>query len=146
MQTSSKNLYLDKLRKNEPEKFKQLVQDQYAIAKVRYTNIDSSKLLANIILILENPNQYENLNRFGQEDIVYSALELVRRACETMNNSSIKTYVETEKKALETEYSKRVAYTGEHRELRSQADKDNFEAQLKCKGKLEFIEKLQKLL
>ena len=144
MQTSSKNLYLDKIRKNEPEKFEKLINEQCEIAKVRYTNIDDSKLFANIVLLLENPNQYESLNKFGQEDILYSALELIRRTKEKANNNSLKAYMETEKLSILKEYAERVAYTGEHRELKTQASKDNYEEQLKCKGKLDLIEKLQK--
>ena len=144
MQVSSKNQYLDKLRTEEPEKFRELVNEHYKIAKNRYEYTKDSKLFTNVILILENPNQYENLNKFGIEDIVYSALELVRR--NSKNKSEFRSALTRIKADTNRLYEDKLKYTGEHRELRTQADKDNYAEQLKLKGQLELLDNLLKIV
>lgn len=144
MQVSSKNQYLDKLRTEEPEKFRELVNEHYKIAKNRYEYTKDSKLFTNVILILENPNQYENLNKFGIEDIAYSALELVRR--NSKNKSEFRSALTRIKADTNRLYEDKLKYTGEHRELRTQADKDNYAEQLKLKGQLELLDNLLKIV
>lgn len=144
MQISSKNQYLDKLRTEEPEKFRELVNEHYKIAKNRYEYTKDSKLFTNIILILENPNQYENLNKFGIEDIAYSALELIRR--NSKNKSEFRSALTRIKADTNRLYEDKLKYTGEHRELRTQADKDNYAEQLKLKGQLELLDNLLKIV
>lgn len=144
MQVSSKNQYLDKLRTEEPEKFRELVNEHYKIAKNRYEYTKDSKLFTNVILILENPNQYENLNKFGIEDIAYSALELIRR--NSKNKSEFRSALTRIKADTNRLYEDKLKYTGEHRELRTQADKDNYAEQLKLKGQLELLDNLLKIV
>lgn len=141
MQVLKQNVMIKSLHKTNHKLWRELVKKQTEIAMHRHENEDLMQLYEQILIPIEQ--NVHNLTDAGRDEICYAALELARRLNEVrFSNKSILTEMHEDITKLYTEC---LLHTGEHRELRTQKDKDNYERQLKYKGQLELLEQLLKL-
>lgn len=135
MQVLKRNVMIKNLSKTDSEVWHELVKRQTAVAKKRHEDDTIAQLYEQLLIPIEQ--NVHNLTDAGRDEICYSGLELARRLVKTSTlDKNALTKMRDEITKL---YKECLLYTGEHRELRSQKDKENYKMQLKYEGQIELI-------